>query len=174
MLQIFLIHLHAVCEKKRTSVIWQMTGWLRLPVPQAGSQSLLIAAAGAAALLQWARPGPTSCREQPLFLLAGWVESGYGDVLGGSGQGILSRAVSSPNCTQKELFFFFKMLNMFRASRFLVCVPLGDCGWQTWSQLWFSCGTVPAYKQLLWGLCWSLQCVYVVANSIMQEVCAQL
>lgn len=102
MLQIFSICLQAVCEKKRTSVIWQMTGWLRHPVPRAGSQSLLVATAGAAELLQWARPGPTSCGEQ----LAGWVESVYGDVLGASGQGTVSRAVSSPNCPLKELYFF--------------------------------------------------------------------
>lgn len=51
-------------------------------------------------------PHPVENSQQPLFLLSGWVESAYGDVLGGSGQGILSRAVCSPNCTQKELFFF--------------------------------------------------------------------
>lgn len=127
---------------------------------QPGSQSLLVAAAGVAALLQWARPGPTACGEQPLFLLAGWVESACGDVLGASGQDIVSRAVyseaevwkkksispCSPSCTHKELFFF-KMLNTFSINRFLVCVPLGgDCGWQTWGQLWFSCGTIPAVQ----------------------------
>lgn len=87
---------------------------------QPGSQSLLVAAAGVAALLQWARPGATACGEQPLFLLAGWVESACGDVLGASGQDIVSRAVyseaevwkkksispCSPSCTHKELFFF--------------------------------------------------------------------
>lgn len=151
-----------------------MTGWLRHSVPQAGSQSLLAAAAGAAALLQRSRPGPTSYGEKPLFLVAGWVESAYGDVLGASEQDIVNRAVYSeaevwgvekeehltlfpkPHPERTFFFFFPKMLNVFRASRLLVCVPLGDCGWQTWVSCDFPVEPYLLYEQLLQGLRWSL------------------
>lgn len=184
MLQIFLICSHAVCEKKRTSIIWQMTGWLRHPAPQAVSQSLLVA------LLQWARPGPTSCGEQPLFLLARWAESAYGDVLGASGQDIVSRAVSSEAevwGVEKEehftllrklhpeiTFFFFPKCSTCSEQAGSLCVYSRWLCDKSGVSCDFPVEPYLLYKQLLQGLCWSLQCVYVVANSIMQEVCAQL